>query len=75
MLRSIGYKPYELRFNGRSYFNNVRWMPSNRRESLRIQTNGENDEQTSGNVWEEGIRKAITDGCHFHSETITGAMP
>jgi len=40
-----------------------------------IQTKGENDEQTSGNVWEEGIRKAITDGCHFHSETITGAMP
>ena len=50
MLRSIGYKPYELRFNGRSYFNNFRWMPSNRRESLCIQIEGENDEQTTGDV-------------------------
>ena len=50
-------------------------MPSDRRESLGIQTKGENDEQTSGNVWEEGIRKAITDARPFDSETIAGAMP
>lgn len=75
MPRAIGHKHYELRFNGRSHFNNVRWMPSNRRKPLRIQTQGENAEQTSGNVWEEGIREAITDGRPFNSETIAGAMP
>jgi hypothetical protein len=74
MPRSIGHKHYELRFNGRSCFSNVRWMPSNRRKPLRIQTKGENDEQTLGNVWEEGTREAITDGCPFNSETIAGAM-
>jgi len=50
-------------------------MPSNRGELLRIQTKGENEEQTLGNVWEEGIREAITDRRPFNSETIAGARP
>jgi hypothetical protein len=46
-----------------------------RRESLRIQIKGENDKQTSGNVWEEGIRESITNNRPFISEAVAGAMP
>jgi hypothetical protein len=35
-------------------------VPFDRRESPRIQIESENDEQTPGGVWEEGIRESIT---------------
>lgn len=56
---STGRKAYELRFNGHSSFTNARWVPFEQRESMRLEIEGENDEQTPGDIWEEGIRKVV----------------
>ena len=49
-------------------------MPSNRRKTLCIQIEGENDEQATGDVWEEDSCEAIADGRPFNSETVAVAM-
>ena len=72
---STGRKPYKLRFNGRSYFINAIWVLYERREFIRLQLEGENDEQTPGDVYEEGIREAITQGREFIGSTVAGLMP
>jgi hypothetical protein len=72
---STGRKPYELRFNGRSYFTSATWVPYERREFIRLQLEGENDEQTPGDVYEEGIREAVTQGREFTGSTVAGSMP
>jgi transposase InsO family protein len=73
--RSTNRKPYELRFNARSHFTNANWIPFERREFMRLQLEGENDEQTPGDVYVEGINEAITQGREFNPLTVAGAMP
>jgi hypothetical protein len=41
---------------------------------MRLQLEGENDEQTSGDVYEEGIREAITQGREFVGSAVTGSI-
>jgi hypothetical protein len=72
---STGRKPYELRFNGRSYFTNANWTPYDRREFMRLQLEGENDEQTPGDIYVEGISQAIAQGRQFNPSAVAGSMP
>jgi hypothetical protein len=72
---STGRKPYELRFNGRSCFTNTYWILFERREFMRLQLEGENDEQTSGDVYMEGINEAVTQGRDFNPSAVAGSMP
>jgi IS30 family transposase len=72
---STGRKAYELRFNGRSYFTNARWVSFDRRESMRLEIEGENSEQTPGDIWEEGIHEAVSDHRPFDGNAVAGAMP
>jgi hypothetical protein len=72
---ATGRKAYELRFNGRSYFTNARWVPFDRRESMRLEIEGQNNEQTPGDIWEEGIREAVANHRPFDSNAVAGATP
>lgn len=49
-------------------------VPYERREFIRLQLEGENDEQTPGDVY-EGIREAVTQGREFIGSTVAGSMP
>jgi hypothetical protein len=42
---------------------------------MRLQIEGENDEQTPGDIYEEGIREAITQRREFIPQTVAGSMP
>jgi hypothetical protein len=73
--KATGRKPYELRFNGRSFFTSADWTPFHRREFMRLQLEGENDEQTPGDVYEEGIREAVAQRRDFIPQAVAGSMP
>jgi hypothetical protein len=42
---------------------------------MRLEIEGENDEQTSVDVWEERVRESITDGRSFDSLAVAGGLP
>jgi hypothetical protein len=42
---------------------------------MRLELKGENDEQTSGDVYIKGIREAVTQRREFNSSAVAGSMP
>jgi hypothetical protein len=50
-------------------------VPFNRRDSLRLEIEDENNEQTPGDIWTEGIRDAVANNLLFNSNAVAGAMP
>jgi len=72
---STGRNPYELRFNDRSYFTSASWIPYERREFMRLEQEGENDEQTPGDIYVEDIREAVAQRREFDSSAVAGSMP
>lgn len=71
---SAGHKPYELRFNGRSYFASSTWVTLRATGGQRLQLEGENGEQTSSGVYGEGICEAITQGRGFVGSAVVGSI-
>jgi hypothetical protein len=49
-------------------------VPFNRRESLRLEINNENNEQTPGDIWTKDIRDAVANNLSFNSNAVAGAM-
>jgi hypothetical protein len=56
---AIKMKPYELQFNAQSHFDSSSWIPFHRRKAARLEIEGQNDEETPGDIILQARDEAI----------------
>jgi hypothetical protein len=61
-------KPYELQFNAQSHFDSSSWIPFHRRKAARLEIEGQNDEETPGDIILQARDEAIAQRVRFDHE-------